>query len=301
MPADRVKDELEALFFKGIVFPRDFDKREYYRFARNILQLHDAAMASQALDAEKDRHFYELWHDFNINEIYTWVANRYGSLEKPTSRVLPTCKAIDGLPDVLPCEDFREILKAQKIIAIAPCSCRYGTTSAGEHCDYASEEKRWNCFQFGRSAEYVIRRGSGRQISLDEALELIEKIAEDGLVHRWRNTTDMAGTNTACQCCRDCCVVYVSMDLANVPIGIAWAKSRYQAYVDVEKCDGCQVCVDRCHFDAIDMQRPQGSKKYKAVIDGDKCFGCGLCILTCEPGALKLKAVRPPEHIPQAA
>ena len=57
--------------------------------------------------------------------------------------------------------------------------------------------------------------------------------------------------------------------------------------------------LERCHFDAIDLVRT--GKKYKAAVNEDKCWGCGLCVLTCEPGAIRLKAVRPPEYIPEAA
>ena len=81
---------------------------------------------------------------------------------------------------------------------------------------------------------------------------------------------------------------------------MTWEKSRYEAYVIPDDCDGCQVCVDRCLFDAIEMERAEGSKKYKAVVDAEKCFGCGVCVIGCEPDALKMKLVRPPEHIPAA-
>jgi len=55
---------------------------------------------------------------------------------------------------------------------------------------------------------------------------------------------------------------------------------------------------DHCLFDAIKMVRPDGSKKYKATVNPDKCFGCGVCACACKPGAIKMKVVRPPEHIP---
>ena len=79
---------------------------------------------------------------------------------------------------------------------------------------------------------------------------------------------------------------------------MGWEKSRYQAHVNLDDCDGCQVCVDRCSFDAIEMVRAEGSKKYKAVINSDKCFGCGVCVVGCKPEAIKMKVIRPAEHIP---
>jgi NAD-dependent dihydropyrimidine dehydrogenase PreA subunit len=301
-PEDEVRTALDDLFYKGVAFPKgDFVTRDYYRFARNITQLHDASMATQARDVVRDREFYALWYDFVINEMYPQTAEGIRKAQAPFTRVVPAYKAIKDLPGVLPCENFPEMLKAQELIAVVPCSCRYCTTAVGEHCEHTSEEERWNCLQFGRGAEYAIKRGSGRQLSIDEALELSEKVEEDGLVHQWLNSAIMAGVNTSCQCCRDCCMIYVPMDQARMPIGKAWQRSRYRAYMaDLDACDGCQDCVERCHFDAVAMAKVEGSRKLKASIIDDSCFGCGSCVVGCEPGALEMKVVESPEFIPGA-
>lgn len=302
-PEDEVKKTLDALFFRGVTFPRgDFVNRDFFRYARNITQLHDASMATKDRDVVKDREFYKLWFDFAINEMYPRTAKLYERLEAPLTRVVPAYQAIKDLPDILPSENFPEMLKAQELIAVVPCSCRYATTSVGEHCDHVSEEERWNCFQFGRGAEYAIKRNSGKQLTIEEALALNDKIEEEGLVHQWPDSGMMTGVNTSCQCCRDCCMIYVPMDQAGMPIGTAWQKSRYQAYMaDIDACDGCQDCVDRCPFEAIEMDKVEGSRRLKAVITDDDCFGCGVCVVGCEPEALKMKVERPAEFIPGAA
>ena len=295
----RVKDALDELFFKGVIFPRgDFRRREYFRFAGSVAQFHDASLASEQLDVEKDRRFFELWYDFVMNEWYPARAEKFKRLERPDQRIVPAYKAIKDLDGVLPYENFPELLKAQELIAVVPCSCRLCATSVGEPCDVHDEVAHRVCLQFGRGADYVIARGSGKELSLEEALELNEIVEEEGLLHEWPNNSAMSGPKVSCQCCRDCCMNAVPVDQAGLLIGMVWEKSRYQAYVNLDDCDGCQACVDRCLFDAIEMERPEGSKKYKAVIDPEKCFGCGVCVVRCEPGALKMKAVRPPEHIP---
>lgn len=294
IPAQRAKALLDDMYYKGVAFPRDFDNRDLFRAPRSIIQLHDASQADGRLDVVKDKHYYELWHDFCTHELYPRLGKARASQTQPRSRIVPSYKAVKDTTGMLPCEDIREILKAQSLIAAVPCSCRYRTTSVGQHCAHAHEEDRWNCLQFGRGAEYALKRGSGRKLSIDEALSLAAEIEEDGLLHIWANNSDLTGFNLACQCCRDCCQTYVPMDMAKVPIGNIWAKSRYEAAVNVDDCNGCEKCVERCQFDAIQM------KGGKAVVQADKCFGCGACVIGCAPDAMSFKLVRPPEHIPGA-
>ena len=298
---NRVKDTLDDLFYKGVVFPRgDFRRREFFRFARSIGQFHDSAMVTEELDVVKDKRYFELWYDFVMNEMYPNTAERVKQLEEPRYRIIPAYKAIKDLPGVLPYENFPEMLKAQSLIAVVPCPCRLCTASVGKPCATHDEVAHWACIQFSRGADYAITRGSGKELSLEEALELNDIIEESGLLHQWPNNSAMTGVNTSCQCCRDCCMNYVPCDQAGIPIGTFYEKSRYQAEVNLDDCTGCQICVDRCLFDAIEMERPEGSKKYKAVINPEKCFGCGVCVVGCEPGAIKMKLVKPPEHIPAA-
>ena len=70
------------------------------------------------------------------------------------------------------------------------------------------------------------------------------------------------------------------------------------AQIDKEKCKGCQTCIERCQFDAIEMVKVEGEKKLKAEVKEENCYGCGLCAVGCEAGAITMREVRPPEHIP---
>jgi ferredoxin len=120
---------------------------------------------------------------------------------------------------------------------------------------------------------------------------------EEGLVPIVSNIALMDRMDYICYCCSCCCTGLEPLkQVGNFPVG--YAKSRFLAEVDQEACQGCQTCIERCHFDAIEMEKVGGSKKRKATIDAERCFGCGVCVLTCEPKALKLSLVRPPEHIP---
>jgi len=73
--------------------------------------------------------------------------------------------------------------------------------------------------------------------------------------------------------------------------------SRYRARVDTDSCIGCQECVERCFFGAIEMTKVPGSKKLKASVNQDKCMGCGLCVIACAQKALIFDLVKPPEYL----
>lgn len=303
IPLETVKAEIETLFLKGVVFPKNFQTRENPRFARSMGQFHDATQSildleEKIYDPEARKEFYRLWEDFCENEWYPNQVKRFNGLERPPTRIIPAYGSIKDLPDIQPYEDLREIIKAQKVITVNSCSCRKRRNILDLTCEHSHDV---NCLQFNRGAEYAIARGTGRKLSNEEAIKLVDEIEQDGLVHNWRNDRSLTGMTVMCNCCIDCCMIWHPIDTHEADIGKMWEKSRFQAEADQDLCSGCQTCVERCMFDAIEMTRVPGSKKLKAVVDPEKCFGCGVCVLGCEQSALKMKAVRPLDHIPEAA
>ncbi len=154
---NRVTDTLDALFYKGVVFPRgDFRRREYFRFARSIVQLHDSTTATREVDPKRDTEYLKLWQDFTLAEMCPHMAEGMGKASRPGSRIVPAFASIKDLPGVLPYENFEEMLKAQDLIATVPCPCRYCAEGVGDHCETHDEATDWACLQFGRGADYVI-------------------------------------------------------------------------------------------------------------------------------------------------
>ncbi|MHB1128377.1 MAG: 4Fe-4S dicluster domain-containing protein [Bacillota bacterium] len=294
---NKVRSMIDDLFTKGLAFIRgDMSKRSSFRFSRNVVQLHDGILANKNLDPARDQRIFELWQDFCVNEMYPQQAKNSAEGLFVYGRVMPAYNAIKDLPDVQPWENFRQVLKQQTKIATVPCACRWRTRGVGKPCKHTDEAADWKCMQFGKAAEYVIMRGSGKELSLEEAIALADKAEEDGLVRLWAIDQRMT-FYSVCQCCDDCCGNFVSNNTYNVSMDKMLAKSRYLAEIDQDACNGCQNCVDRCNFDAIEMVK-QG-KKYKAVVDQEKCFGCAVCALKCDTGALKIKAAHPVDYVPK--
>lgn len=133
-------------------------------------------------------------------------------------------------------------------------------------------------------------------LTIEQAMTAIYEMEDNGQVKISPNSARITGT---CNCCPDCCVVMWPMKNYG-DIYELLAPSRFKAVVDEQLCNGCQTCIERCHFDAIEMRKVPGSKKMKSFIISEHCMGCGLCIYKCPQKAMHLELVRPPEHIPTA-
>jgi len=299
-----VKENLDVLLKKGVAVPKDYKNPDYYilcKYAERLWEVSESLMGLDIYSEAEVRELFHLWEDWKKTGYADMTAERWLNLKEMGInglRIVPAYKAILDSPEVLPHEDPREIVRVQPLITVVSCSCRKHKKMIGTPCRKSDSDA--NCLQFARSAEYSLHRGHGRQVSVDEALDIIDRNEDEGLVHQWMNHSriEAAQPYALCSCCRCCCTIWHAADIRQVSSDAVFARSRYEARIDTELCNGCQDCVDRCQFDAIEMRNAEGSRRLKAVVDPEKCWGCGVCALVCEPRALRLDLVRPPEHIP---
>lgn len=60
--------------------------------------------------------------------------------------------------------------------------------------------------------------------------------------------------------------------------------------VDLEKCQGCGICVDVCPTETLSTPKAKlGSRVDKLVINHDTCIYCSACVNACPVGALEVK------------
>jgi len=271
-----VTKHIRELFEKGLVFPT----KKGPAMARTFLQLHDAALGNPNYDKSLGRIYYDLWGSIE------------GPMVKPSPgnlpagyagefRIVPRWPSIKDVPGVQPFEDAHSLLKSRSLIAVMRCGCKASHTD--RWCGVPDE----SCLTLDRTAEYNLDRKTGRKISADEAISIIEKFDKQPTVHLTINQREV--TQLLCNCHYCCCIA----------IKIA-QKSRFISQVDPKKCKGCKVCVERCQFQANSMKKYDGIEDEKAFSDPEVCRGCGSCYITCKSGARSMKLLRPPEHVPES-
>lgn len=160
-------------------------------------------------------------------------------------RVLPIERSIDGASRKASYEELSQHLNEAHIFSVSDCSCRTSREAMGEGCGHLKEEM---CIQLDHAAEYYIKTGRGREITREEALDIIRRAEDNGLMHSIPNLDTPGHTHAICNCCG--CGCY-AMRLANEFINNDIVRSNYKSVVDESKCVACGECVDVCPTNAV--------------------------------------------------
>ncbi len=214
-------------------------------------------------------------------------AGRSIPTKTPYFRVIPYESAVKEQPEygrininasvpdntrVLPFDVVSEMVRKETMIALADCYCRSTKRNLGEGCDHPLEV----CLYFNRLAVIQIETGRARQITADEAIEVLRISEEAGLIHNISNVGD--GISTICNCCIHACGAVKSLAIGGRN---AAEVSRFVVHWDSNKCIGCGICVESCPIDALTMQGEH-------IIISERCVGCGLCVNRCPKLCLHL-------------
>ena len=278
---------LDGLMTKGIVtgIPSNNTGLIVYRLLPPIPGLFEfTLMRGGTSEKEKKlaRLFDQLFKDLSnmVQDNYDPVIDLFKSVP-PITRVVPVEQEVAKKhDDVLPYEDVKMIINKFDKIAVVTCYCRHEKDLLGKPCHVTKE--RQNCFLFGQTAEFVIKYKFGRQVSKDEAYKIMEKAKEDGLVHKaFHAKQDIANDEFAiCNCCKCCCGTFQIYYLGGAPMQ---SYTSYLAGVESSDCTGCEVCVEMCPMEAINLVDDIAS------VNENNCIGCGVCSTHCPASAIELK------------
>jgi ferredoxin len=199
--------------------------------------------------------------------------------------------------EILDWERASAIVRDARRIAVSLCYCRHKAAHLGKACAAPLE----NCLSLDSGAEFVIRRGFGREIERGEALEILAQAREHKLVHIGDNVQRQP--SYICSCCGCCCDQLMGIKLWGLA---AVNPSRFQARSSEERCSGCLLCVRTCPIGAIGSvpkapPTPGRKPVERAIVDAEKCIGCGVCMQACHRGAMHLEARPRVPSVPQDA
>jgi formate hydrogenlyase subunit 6/NADH:ubiquinone oxidoreductase subunit I len=280
---EEVKPVLDRLFRKGVAFDREKGGTVTYSMPRHMLQFHDATI----LWPEAPDGFLDQWQEF-MDEEYPAIAKSLAAMDLPAfTRVIPVEQPMEGGgSQILPFENALRIVDDARKIAVTACTCRL----TAKKCKSPVEV----CLQLNRAAEYTLKRGTGREVTKEEAKQILKKAEEAGLVHVTDNRAD--NEHIICNCCSCCCIVLPV--ILKEKKRVLLAPSRFLPEVDEGKCTLCQTCVEACPVEALSLE--ESGAEDRIVVEEDLCIGCGQCAYQCPEAAIALKEVRNPSFVPGA-
>jgi len=303
MSENEIKIHIKKLAKKGFLFnqPNSKGKMVYRLMPLIMVGAFEYTFMKRISFNEEEKEIAQLFAQL-FDELAEFIQKNYDTVlplfqrMPPFDRTIPFLdKNIEGeeiqitvnkdieVPEekVMTTQRVEEIIEKFDEIAVGHCFCRHHQDLLSNPCKQT--ELRENCFTLGKSAKYVVEQGFGRMISKDEALSILKRSENDGLVHKaWHPHSDISKDETSiCNCCKCCCGIF---DWWRKGTTAMINSTNFISEIDKSKCVGCGTCMEKCPVEAI-----EGDDNNKAERNPEWCIGCGVCAHFCPENAISLR------------
>jgi ferredoxin len=274
--AGKVGETLAALADRGLVYQNG----ERYSLLPLVPGMAETQFMDGRIGEDKKRlaRLFEKYYGPGIGQAQL-------DLRLPYSRVISVGRVVESRQQILPHEKAAEVVEEASFRALTDCYCRTQAEMLGNGCKHPKDV----CLMFGPFARYAVDKGWAREVSKEEALKVLEKAADAGLIHVTDNVAK--GANFLCNCCGCCCMFLKTLTQLKHPGAVAPA--GFVAEIDRAECTACGACVDACQVEAIRQEDDE-----PATVDPDICLGCGQCQGACFFGAVSMERRPKPSQTP---
>lgn len=276
-PVDEVREMLEKMATRGLLYRAEMVDGEPGYALHQVGFGFPQTFFWKGEDTPQVRRMAELTAKYFNREV---TRESFSPTTTKAYRYIPVEKTLKPEKQaVFPQQAMAQVIEQAEVIALGHCPCRMAYTLRGGKCDHPKEV----CIKFNRMARYVIERGLAREITKEEALEIIRRTEEEGLVH----FVDNAGADIQhnCNCCGCACWNVGNIRRRKIPRDAIMA-TYFLRETDFEKCIGCGQCLEICPVDALKLEED------RPVVDDEWCIGCGVCATVCPTDSITMR-VRP--------
>lgn len=184
---------------------------------------------------------------------YEYYAKGIGQYMNPTLpigymnlRALPVRESIEQNTKVLSYEEVERYLENAEYISVSNCPCRQAERALGKGCEHTHVD---TCIQLGEYAQSYLITGRSRQITKEEAYDIMRRCEREGLVHQV-SAYDIDHASFICNCCGCSCVLLRNSNIVN---NTRPSRSNFVAEINADNCVGCGACVENCNTNALSL------------------------------------------------
>ncbi len=267
---EELEQKLDEMYFNGLINRGITNEGgievKYYASAPCVVGFYEYQLKKLTPEFYRDAEQY-------LREFFVHEYNKTGI---PQLRVIPIEESVEMEHVIANYDELRTLIEEiGNPIALSECICRKGKDLIGDSCKKTT--LRESCFSFRNGAKSLIEKGDAREITKEEALKILDKAQDDGLVLQPGNSLRPL---MLCTCCGCCCGVLTNQKM--IPEPANFFATNYYAEVDEDLCIGCGTCEERCNMDAVHVENAL------AIVDKLRCIGCGACVPSCTSEAIKL-------------
>jgi ferredoxin len=263
-PIEGLKEKLEIMYEKGQIYAINTSTGRRYGLLPFMIGVYEEQLERM------DHEFAQLMEEYFDKTKYK---DLFGT-EPAIFKVIPINRVLKPELEIYPYEIAEEIINQSKSWGIRECICKKQQELLNKSCKYPTKV----CLNFSNKENEFENSKLSKPITKEEALEYLRQTEEAGLIHCSMNIK--TGHRYICNCCTCCCGVLRALTVRNQPS--AFVNSNFLMSVNEELCIGCDECIDRCQFDALDVV------DNLCTVDTKRCVGCGVCAISCSEEALRL-------------